>query len=195
MSQRRPPPAPESPFPSPSSPSLPPYLVHLLPARPTLCLDQAKQRWDGEHGVFYHLQPFAQKVENFRLGTAGAVDHAMDLCPVFIEHLFDDRSVRPRRAEDELAGVQWRPFHRVRQGFAAAVNEGGREEGVEGLRVFFGENFAENVVSGRSEAIRAHATVIGVFVFGLPGGREANYEVSWEGGEQRVKMDGSKNLA
>ena len=120
----------------------------------------------------------------------------MDVCPIFVEHPFDDRGVRPRRAEDELASVQRSAFDGISQGFAAAVDEGGREGGIEGFRVFFGEDFAEDVVSGRGEAVGAHAAVVGVFVFGLPGGGEADDEVAWVGrwGREDQKC-GSKNLA
>ena len=107
----------------------------------------------------------------------------MNICSVFVEHFLDDRGVCPCGAEDELAGVQRGAVHRVGQGFAAAVDEGGREGGVEGFGVLLREGLVEDVVPGGGQAVGAHAAVVGVLVGGLAGGGEADDEVAWIGGE------------
>ena len=73
------------------------HLVHLFPRRARLLLNGLKQHGNVHHVVFDHVQARVQKVKHLGLCTARAMDHAVNLRPVFLQESLHHRSVGSRR--------------------------------------------------------------------------------------------------
>ncbi len=108
----------------------------------------------------------AHKVHYLGLCTARAVYHAVNRWSQLTEYRLYDRRVCARGRQYEFAGVDGCALYGVGEAACAAVYKFLGYGVVVCLGVFFGDGFAEHVVTCRGEAVAAHAAV----VFGLVGG-------------------------
>mmetsp|Transcript_6948 Transcript_6948/g.19752 ORF Transcript_6948/g.19752 Transcript_6948/m.19752 type:complete len:222 (-) Transcript_6948:603-1268(-) len=139
-------------------------LVHLLPGRLRLLLDDPEHRRRGQHVVLDDMQARAEEVEHLCLRAAGAVDHAVHLVAEAIrQDLLHDRRVGAGRGEDELAGrdpAAALDLPLLLKFQATAVDEIAWHRGVEGLRELRREALDEGVVPRSREAVAADAAVV-----------------------------------
>ena len=154
------------------------HLIHFFPICSGAIMDGFEQRWYGEHVVFDYFAVVVDEMEHFRLGSACAMHHAMNLRPHFIQHSLDDRRVGTSGGENQLTCVYGRTFYGVCQLVTAAVDQFGWYSMVVALRIILGQILAEDIMTCRSQAITTHAAIVTAFIRGLSRGTKADYNVT-----------------
>ena len=137
--------------------------VHLLPVGAALLVDETEEGWGGEEVVLDDME-VVDEVQYLGLGTSAAVYHAVDFGPVSIKDATHDGCIGACGRKDHASGINVSHFGGVGQALLAAVDHLARQVGVVALGEVLGIKLAEDIVACRSEAIAAHAAVVGCFV-------------------------------
>src|SRR5690606_18276952 len=98
------------------------HLVHFLPIRSTLFLDDFEQWQHIEKVVLDNVESF-NKVEYFRLSAAAAMNHTVYVAAHLLQYLDDNRSVRARRREHKFPDVDLQPWNAVCNAIATRVHK------------------------------------------------------------------------
>ena len=155
------------------------HFVHLLPVSATLVVDELEEWWNGEHVVFYHLAVVVDKMQDFCLCSTSAMHHTMYLWAHLVKEFLYDWGVSAGRREHQFAGVDRAVLNFV---FKLALTGIYQVEGhsvVIALRIFLGIVFCEHIMTGRCQAVAAHAAVVLLFVCSLSKTCKSHYYIAW----------------
>ena len=153
------------------------YLVHFRPVGARLLLDELEKRGDREQVVLDDMFA-ADEMHHLGLGASRAVNHSVDLSAHFGKDLLDDRSIRARGRQDELARSQTGVLNRSVEASGAGIDEIVRNGRIEAFGVAFGYIFGEYVVARRGKSVASHSSVVLFLIRSLAERCEADYDVA-----------------
>ena len=139
------------------------HAVHFAPRRLRFPLDNPEQQRRFEQIVLDHVQ-LVDKMQNFGLSAATAMDHAADIAAVLLQHCPNNRSVRPRRRQHQFANRQRTSLYGIGQTVFTGINQIFGNLRIERFRILLADDLRKNVVPGRSQSVAAHPSVVFVLV-------------------------------
>ena len=147
--------------------------VHFVPIGARGCLNHAEERGQRQHVVLHDVQ-LVNEMQYLGLGTATAMDDAVDLLTEVLQNRDHQRGVGAGGREDEFTYINTWDFGGVGEFVGTGIDQVIRDAMVVALVVFLGQIMVQHVVARRGKAVAAHAAVVAVLVGGLSVGSEGH---------------------
>lgn len=146
---------------------------HFFIARAASLLDGFEDRGNGKKVILDDMHASAE-ADTFGLASAGAVDHAIDVCTILGEELLDNRCVGAGGTEECIANGHVRLGECIAHFVGATIQVLLVSLGIAGLGVFFEIVRTEQIVARAGQTVATDAGVFESFIAGLPGRGEAH---------------------
>ena len=106
---------------------------------------------------------FIHEVQYFRLRSTGTMHHSVNVITMCIQNLLDDWRVGSCWRKYQFTSIQFR-IGSFCQSFGSAVHQFFWNWWIEAFWVFCRKRFVEYIVTGRSQSVTSHSSVVFVFV-------------------------------